>query len=367
MRGIINGKLILKDGIALDKVLLFDERIIDIVPKDEINLSGVEIIDAGGNFVSAGFINIHVHGCSGYDVMDEEGLEEISKGLLKTGVTSFLATTMSMEWEKVEGALNRIRAAMKNNRYANVLGAHLEGPFISRKYKGAHDENYLMEPNYERIESFRDVIKIITVAPELKGAVEFIKRCSEDNIIVSIGHSCASLDEMNVAIDQGARHITHLFNAMPQLHHRNPSVLGAAFTRDVTCEIIPDNIHVHPSLYEFVVNVKGKDRVIIITDSNRACLLEDGVYDLGGQDVYVKNKKATLKDGTIAGSILPMNEGIRNFYENTSLELWEVVNMATLNPAKLLGIDDKKGSIEKGKDAEFCVLDDRFEVVRVIK
>ncbi|MDO6354907.1 N-acetylglucosamine-6-phosphate deacetylase [Caloramator sp. CAR-1] len=366
MKGIKNGKIILEDGILEDRVILFEDKIIDIVSEKEYNLSTVELIDVGGSFVSPGFINIHVHGCSGYDFMDEEGLEEISKELLKTGVTSFLATTMSLEFEKIERALRKIKEFMIKGRCKGLLGVHLEGPFISKKYKGAHDERFLIDPDFKLIEPYKDVIKIVTLAPELEGAEEFIKKCSKEGIVISIGHSGASFEGTLKAIEYGAKSITHTFNAMPQLHHRNPSVLGAAFTTDVYCEVIPDNIHIHPYLYEVLIRIKGKDRIILVTDSNRACLLRDGEYELGGQAVTVKNGKATLRDGTIAGSVLRMNEGIRNFYKNTNLEIWEAVKLATINPARLLGIYDKKGSIEAGKDAEFCILDEEFNIVDVI-
>ncbi|MCX7904828.1 MAG: N-acetylglucosamine-6-phosphate deacetylase [Caloramator sp.] len=366
MKGIKNGKIILEDGVLEDRVILFEDKIIDMVSEKEYNLSTIELIDAGGNFISPGFINIHVHGCSGYDFMDEEGLENIVGGLIKTGVTSFLATTMSQEIEKIEKALKRIKNFIADGRCKGLLGVHLEGPFISKKYKGAHDERFLIGPNFNLIEPYKDIIKIVTIAPELEGAVDFIKRCSEGGIIISIGHSGASLERAKEAIECGGKSITHIFNAMPQLHHRNPSVLGAAFTEDVYCEVIPDNIHIHPSLYEVLLKIKGKDRIILVTDSNRACLLGDGEYELGGQVVKVEEGRATLKDGTIAGSILPMNEGIKNFYKNTSLEVWEAVKLATINPARLLGIYDKKGSIEIGKDAEFCIFDEEFNILDVI-
>lgn len=366
MKGIKNGKIILEEGILEDRIILFEDKIIDIVSEKDYNLSTMELIDAGGNFISPGFINIHVHGCSGYDFMDEEGLEYIVSGLLKTGVTSFLATTMSQEIEKIEGTLRRIKDFMKKRSYKGLLGVHLEGPFISKKYKGAHEGRFLMDPNFKLIEPYKDVIKIVTLASELEGAIEFTKRCSEEGIIVSIGHSEASLERTKEAIKYGAKSITHTFNAMPQLHHRNPSVLGAAFTEDVYCEVIPDNIHIHPLLYEVLLKIKRKDRIILVTDSNRACLLGDGEFELGGQVVKVEEGRATLKDGTIAGSILPMNEGIKNFYKNTRLEVWEAVKLATINPARLLGIDDKKGSIKAGKDAEFCIFDEEFNIVDVI-
>ncbi|MEZ0537684.1 N-acetylglucosamine-6-phosphate deacetylase [Caldicellulosiruptoraceae bacterium PP1] len=363
MKAIINGRIILRDKIVNDKVLLFEDNIIDIADRIDFN-GNIDIIDANGKYIAPGFINLHIHGCNGYDVMDNNSIEKISKTLLKTGVTSFLATTMSVEFSLIEKTLKQIKDYIKNsNKYSQVLGIHLEGPFINKKYKGAHDERYILKPSFDLIESYNDLIKLVTIAPEVEGAFEFIKRANDENIVISIGHTNATYEQAKLAIEFGARHVTHTFNAMIPLNHRNPGVLGAVLLDSkVTCEIIPDNVHLHPSIINVLLKLKGIDNIIIVTDSMKACLLGDGEYDLGGFKVFVKNNKATLSDGTIAGSVIPMNLAVKNFYNITQLPLYDCFKAASLNPAKLLKIDNKYGSIEKGKLANLIVFDDQFNI-----
>lgn len=363
MKFIKNAKIITPTEILENKAVAYNNTILDIVDMKNIP-EDAEIIDGRGCYLSPGFIDIHVHGCMGYDTMDEDenAVTEISKGLLETGVTAFLPTTMTMDFSRIYNSLFRIKEAMKNNVYAQILGCHLEGPFLNKKYKGAQDGKYMMSPDFNKISSYKDIIKTVTVAPELDGSMEFIKECRRNNIVVSIGHTNATFDEVSAAVKAGASHVTHTFNAMTPLHHRNPGVVGAAMYFDVTCEMITDNIHLHPAVQKILYNIKGNDRVILVTDAMRACLLKDGEYDLGGQMVNVNGKEARLSDGTIAGSVHTMNNAVKNFIENTGATLSQTVNMASLNPARLLGIENRKGSIEKNKDADFVLLDDNFNV-----
>ncbi len=364
MKAFKNVKLITKNGVLENKAVVFEKTIISIIDDKDLD-SNIESIDCGGNFLSPGFIDVHIHGCSGHDTMDDDDntIFEISKSLVKTGVTSFLPTTMTMEFQHIEKTLERIKAAKKSTKYANILGCHLEGPFICQKYKGAQNEKYIIAPDFERIRPFSDIIKIVTIAPEVEGSIDFIKECCKNDIKVSIGHSNASFDEACRAIDAGASHTTHTFNAMTPLNHRNPGVVGAAMLKDVSCEIIADNIHVHPSAQQILFNMKGNNKIILITDAMRACLLSDGEYDLGGQLVYVRGKEARLSDGTIAGSVLTMNLAVKNFMKNTGINIFEAVNMASLNPAKFIGVEDRKGSIEVGKDSDFTIFDDKFNII----
>lgn len=369
MKAINNCKLIAKDGIQENMVVIFDEKIIDIVP--ESSMSGYrpdEVIDGEGNYLSPGFIDIHIHGCFGEDVMDagEDTLENISRSIAKTGVTSFLATTMTMDMDRIRKALYNIRNSMGKTDGAEILGCHLEGPFISRVFKGAQDERYIVNPRFSEIEEFKDIIKIITLAPENEGSIEFIKECKKHGILVSIGHSNASYEEAMEAINAGAVHITHTYNAMTPLHHRNPGIVGAAMLSDASCELIVDNVHVHPAAQKILLRMKGNDKVILITDAMRACLMEEGLYDLGGQKVTVKNNEARLSNGALAGSVLTIDRAIRNFIHNHGIALQEVVRMVSLNPAAAIGIDDKKGSIEKGKDADMVLFNESIEVCETI-
>lgn len=364
MKAFKNIKLILKDRIAENKAVIFEEKIVNIIDEAKIP-KDMEVIDGGGGYLSPGFIDIHIHGCNGWDTMDDDdnSIKEIAKSLVTTGVTAFLPTTMTMDFDLIEKTLNRVKLSMGSPICSQILGCHLEGPFISKKYKGAQDEKYIIEPDFERIRPYVDIIKIVTIAPELTGSINFIKNCYENNIVVSIGHSNASFDQAVAAINAGAKHITHTFNAMTPLNHRNPGIVGAAMLYDVTCELIADNIHIHPAVQRIILNAKGKSRLILITDAMRACLLESGEYTLGGQSVYVSGKEAKLSDGTIAGSLLTMNIAVKNIIENTGIEVWEAVNMAALNPATLIGVQARKGSIDINKDSDFVLLDKEFNVI----
>lgn len=367
MKFISNVKIVKPSEILEDKALAYDNTIIDIIHNSNIPKNS-EVIDGKGCYLSPGFIDIHIHGCMGYDTMDEDenAIIEISKELLKTGVTAFLPSTMTMGFDRIYGSLSNIRKAMNNNAYAQILGCHLEGPFLNEKYKGAQDGKYMMPPDFNKISSYKDIIKIVTIAPELDGSLEFIKECRRNNIVVSSGHTNATFEEASAAIKAGASHMTHTFNAMTPLHHRSPGVVGAAMYFDVTCEMITDNIHLHPAIQKILYSIKGDDRIILITDAIRACLLKDGEYDLGGQVVHVVGKEVRLASGNIAGSVHTMNNAVKNFIENTGAQLFKAVNMASLNPARLLGIDNKKGSIEKGKDADFVLFDENYNVKMTI-
>lgn len=364
MKSLINGRLILPDAdgnfkICAGKALNFDEKIISIGEP----IDGAEHIDAENNFVSPGFINIHIHGAAGVDTMDDDidALKKFAEFLPSCGVTSFLPTTMTMPLENIYRALKRIRAGKNFSQGARILGAHVEGPFINKKFKGAQAEENILPADFDLIKDFADVIKIITVAPEECG-FEFINRCRAENIIVSIGHSAATYETAMAAIESGANHITHLFNAQTGLHHRKPGVVGAAFDSNATVELIADNVHVHPAAQRIVNKVKPRSEIILITDSMRACGLGDGLSELGGQRVFVKGNLATLEDGTLVGSVATMNEVLKNFCANTGIDVAAAVEMITKNPAVELGIFDKTGSLEVGKAADITIFDDCFNI-----
>lgn len=377
MKAIINGKIITPNKILKNKVVTFDDTIKSIIDenefKEQINstqISNIEIIDAKGNYVSPGFIDIHIHGSGGYDTMDDEieAIKSISKVIAQNGVTAFLPTTMTMDREKIYNALSNIKHCMKLNlQGAKILGAHVEGPFISEKYKGAQKEDYIIEPEYKFIEKFKDVIKIITLATEKDKDFSFIKQIKQEtNISLSIGHSNATYEEAMEAINMGVDSATHMFNAMTPFNHRKPGVVGAIFNSDTYCELIADTIHVHPSIFQTLVKIKGIDKLILITDSMRAGCLKDGISELGGQKVIVKNNSARLEDGTLAGSILRLNKAVKNFMDYTDINIYDAVNMASLNPAKNLKLDDKIGSIETGKYADIIIFDKDFCIEQTI-
>ena len=375
MNAIQNGILILPNEhgrfvAQTDLVLCYDERITRIVPAAEFTAEGVDkVIDASGAYVAPGFVNVHIHGCDGADTMDEDAdaLGKIAAFQARTGVTSFLPTTMTCAYDAVERALVRIRRAMTEKPHgARILGTHMEGPFISPAKKGAQDEQYILPPTFAKIAPYRDVIKIITVAPEMLSEENFIESCRKSGIIVSLGHTAADYETACAAIARGAMHITHLCNAMTGLNHRKPGVLGAALDTDANCELIVDNVHVHPAMQRIIYAAKRGTHIIPITDSMRACGLSDGVSELGGQKVYVNGTRATLADGTIAGSVLRMNDGLRILRENLGASIPTIVEMATRTPAEELNVYDKLGSLTVGKYADIVIFDEDFRIRRTI-
>jgi N-acetylglucosamine-6-phosphate deacetylase len=372
VKAIINGKIITETEVFSEKIVLFEDKIIDIINKEEISrYSNVEIINAEGKYVSPGFIDIHIHGSGGCDTMDGtlEALETMSKTVAQNGTTGFLATTMTMSREDIHRAFDRIKEAMeKEMPGASVLGAHMEGPFINEKYKGAQNPGHIVEPSLEFIRDYLDIIKLITLAPEKDHNHDFIDSMREHSgITLSIGHSNATYAQAMEAIKKGIRHATHTFNAMTPLNHREPGIVGAIFGSDVSCELIADTIHVHPGIFQILNDIKGKGKIVLVTDSMRAGCMKDGSYDLGGQRVIVKDKSARLEDGTLAGSVLTLNKAAKNMLDNTNLEIHEVVSMVSLNPAKVIGMDVSKGSIAVGKDADIILLNADFEIFHTIR
>jgi len=365
---ILNGKLIVDNQVLEEKILLFDDKIVDIV--DDIVISDsddVEIIDAKGKYVSAGFIDLHIHGSGGADVMDAtaEALETLSTTLPQTGTTSFLATTMTMSTQDIDNALQNIQNNAHSVTGAKIVGVHLEGPFINASKHGAQDKNYVQSPNFKLIENYMDEVKMITLAPEVEGAEDFVKQMTKTypHIILSTGHSNASYEKAKQSFTWGVSHVTHLFNAMPSYHHRQPGLVGAVFDSDVTCDIIADLVHTHPSTLELTHKLKG-DKLILITDAMRAGCMKCGTYDLGGRKVEVSEGKAVLEDGTLAGSVLKMNEAMSNMVQHTSMTRVEVVNAVTKLPAQMLGI--KKGVLKKGYDSDMVIFDENFSIITTI-
>ena len=360
MKSIINAVIINHSQKIFNKVLNFDKTIVSITDEPL-----GEIIDAKGNYISAGFIDAHIHGSGGQDTMNKQ-IDVISSCIVKNGVTSFLPTTMTMSKDDICDALDAVREAMKNPNGAKVIGAHMEGPFINKDKKGAQKEDYILEPDFSLVEKYIDVIKTVSYAPENDKDFKFLKECVKNNISVSLGHTCANYNIAKDAFLNGANCATHLFNAMPALHHRDPGVLGAVFENDnAYAELIADTIHVNKALYKTLHRIKG-DRLCLITDSMEAGSMPDGKYQLGGQDVFVKDKSARLQDGTLAGSILKLNEGIKNFCEFSDVPLEKCITLATESPAKRLFVYDKIGSLDVGKLADITMFNENLDIKTVI-
>ena len=370
MTAIVNGKLILKDRIVEGKALLYTDVIEGIVEADKVP-ADAEIIDAAGKYVAPGLIDLHIHGYLGKDVCDGsvESMKTICEGIVKNGVTGFLPTTMTVGMDVIIKALETCRSLMEESKTWNgttILGVHAEGPFINTKKKGAQNPEYILVPSAEFVKEYADVIRIISLAPEMDvDFKEITKMRKETDVVVSMGHTDADYETAMASTNVGVRHATHLFNAMSPLAHRNPGVVGAALNSDVTVELIVDTFHVNPALYNMVYKLKG-DKLCFITDCLPAGGLPEGEYTLGGQKFVSKGIECRLPDGTIAGSILALNKGVWNVYTNSDIPLYECVNCASLNPANAIGIGNKKGSLEVGKDADIIITDCEFNVEKTI-
>lgn len=364
VKAIVNARMFLDEGIVEGKVLLFGKKIVGIVdmpPED------VELIDAKGAYVSAGFIDLHIHGCGGADVMDATplALETISSALLQTGTTSFLATTMTMSTGAICHALENVKKHKHQVNGAKILGVHLEGPFVNPMRHGAQDQAYVQTPNTTWIGPYIDEVKMITLAPEVEEGRTFIEYMANryPHVILSIGHSDASYEQSKASFVHGISHATHLFNAMNPYHHRSPGIAGAVFDTDVTCDVIADLVHVHPSVLSHIYRLK-KDKLILVSDSMRAGCMKEGIYDLGGQKAEVLQGKVFLEDGTLAGSVLKLNEALKNMTAFTSMTPLEAVRSVTTLPAQKLGI--KKGALKAGYDADIVMFDEEFSIIMTI-
>lgn len=363
MKSIINAKIITHKEVLEGYALTFDEKIVSL--SKEIPASS-KLIDAKGLYLSAGFIDIHIHGSNGYDVMDGTvgALDGIAKSILQTGTTSFLATTMTMSAEEIHKALLNVQN-FKGKGGAKVLGTHLEGPFINSIKHGAQNPTHIQKPNFELIAPYMESVKMVTLAPEVEGGEAFVAYLNANypEILLSIGHSDASYEEAKESFKWGVSHATHLFNAMNPLHHRKPGIVGAVLENDeVSCDVIADLVHIHPSFFNLLYRLK-KEQLLLITDAMRAGCMRCGISEIGGQKVIVKEGEARLEDGTLAGSVLKLNEALKNFYEHAEISLPELISMVTSIPAQRLNLPI--GLLEKGYDADLVLFDKDFEISSV--
>ena len=371
MVAVKNGKIVLENGIIEGKALLYTDKIEGIVNECEIP-ADAEVIDAKGGYITPGFIELHIHGYLGKDVCDAsvDSMRIISKGLLENGVTGYLPTTMTVDMKVIQGAIDACRTLMNEEGDfdgSTILGVHAEGPFISESKKGAQDARYILKPDAEFVKKNADVIRVITLAPEEDTEnFDAIREMAEKtNVVVSMGHTSADFETAMASTKAGVKHTTHLFNVMTPLTHRAPGVVGAAFASDVSCELIVDTYHVNAALFEMVYKLKGR-KMCAMTDCLPAGGLPEGEDTLGGAKIIYRDNICRLEDGTIAGSVLRLNKGVWNIYKNSKIPLHECVNCASLNPATTLGIADKKGSLEVGKDADIVILDEEFNVRKTI-
>ena len=369
MKAIVNGHILLPDAEITGQALLFDRQVVGVVSDDEARERTGEIIDARGMYVSPGLIDTHTHGYAGVEFVDPEPgcIRKAALALPETGVTSFLVTTASDPWPVLDRVFEESRNLREESRSpafcgAEILGVHAEGPFLNRERKGAMDERYICSFDLDKILPYKDIIRIITVAPELPGGIGFIRAIRErTDIRLSMGHTDSTFDEAMAGFRAGVTRVTHLFNAMSPLRHRAPGAVGAALTTDVYTELIGDTHHVSADLYPLLIRAKG-NKLVLVTDACRYIGMSEGEYEFNGERFIIEDSLCKLADGTICGSILTMNIGVRNLRDYGHIPMYEAARIGSLNAAESCGAEANKGSLEPGKDADIVLMDEECVV-----
>lgn len=374
-----NGKVILKDSIIDNGAVLVDNgRITDIIRSYETVPDTGDVIDAQGDYISPGFIDTHVHGAGGYDVMDGTNiaLETIARTHLKHGMTSFLPTTLTNSKEKIQRAVRNVEEMMgKKYSGSKILGVHLEGPYFSMKYRGAQNPKYLAAPSpehFNEITQGSEAIKRVSMAPELDGAMETSRYLKDQGICVSIAHSDADFKCVEEAAHNGFSHITHMYNGMsfissPDYYCKTGVAEAGLLLDSLSAEIIADGKHMPPELIKLLYKCKGADHMLLTSDSTRPTDMPEGSYELGGLPVIVTDGVAMLADrSSFAGSVATTDRLVRVAYKQCGLKLYEAVKMVSLNHAKLIGMDRETGSIERGKVADIIIFDESINVRKII-
>lgn len=334
-------------------------KITDITVRDGVIISLDKTTEGGfdcdGLKAYPGLIDTHIHGCGGYDTMDGDKLAAMSQLLASKGVTAWYPTTMTAPHEK----LLEVTSQNVSTDGAVVCGFHLEGSYVSPDNAGVQDAQYMRSPDLDEFKQYNNV-KIVTVAPELDGSYDFIDNCPA---VVSLGHTACTYDQAVEAFDRGASCVTHIFNAMPPFHHREPSLIGAAMDKGAYAQLICDGVHLHKSAVQMLYKTFGADRLVLISDSTRAAGMPDGTYELGGRPITVKDKKVTDSDGTIAGSGVFLGDCVKKAIE-FGIDKNDALKMATANPAKMMGIN--KGSIDIGCDCDIILTDNNQKLIYTV-
>jgi N-acetylglucosamine-6-phosphate deacetylase len=330
-----------------------------------------EVIDVSGKTITPGFVDLLVHGGGGFAFADgkDESVAGVSQYLIEHGSTTALASLYAKPKDQLLSDVRRLAKFIKNNPDSNLVGIHMEGPYLNKALKGCMNEDYLWKPTVESWdemwEASEGLIKLMTIAPELPGSIAVMRKAASQGVVLSIGHSMANYEEVLLAIDNGAAHVTHMFNAMEPFHHRKPGIiLAALMNKELKIELIADTLHVHPAVMEFLLKVKGASSIVLITDSIRVGGMHEGEFEFADQKVFMKDEKAILADGTLAGSTLTLNKAVRNMVRTANASITDAVRMASLNGAKV--INAKKGILAAGKDADLVILDNDFEVEMTI-
>ncbi|WP_255295578.1 N-acetylglucosamine-6-phosphate deacetylase [Bacillus sp. AFS033286] len=329
-----------------------------------------EIIDYAGHWIAPGLVDTHIHGFQNHDIMDNDfqGLNEISEGLLSCGVTSFLPTTLTSSTEALNQVTEMIGTNYTKVRGAKIKGIFLEGPFFTEKHKGAQNTKYFCDPSIEKLKDWQklsnDSIKKIAIAPERKGAAEFIEYAVGEEIAVALAHSDATYEEAKQAVERGASIFVHAFNGMSPLHHREPGMAGAAMNlKDVFAEIICDGHHVHPAAANILMNARGRDQTVLVTDCMMAGGMPEGTYQLGEYAVEVIGGAARIESGSLAGSVLQLKDAVKNVVDWGIATPEEAIYMASTAPAQSIGMDGECGKIAQGYAADFIVLNPELELM----
>ena len=355
-------------------ILIEGKRISEIGKSGDVDIpDNIEIIDVSGRLIVPGFVDLLVHGGGGFGFADENdsSIEKVARYFLEHGSTSVLASLFAKPEELLLKDLRRLADYIEDHPDSNIRGIHMEGPYLNKQLKGAMNESYLWEPTVESWNKIWDAskgyIKIMTIAPELPGASAVMRAAARQGVVLSIGHSMATYDDIEIAIDNGAAHVTHMFNAMSPFHHRHPGIILSSLLRnELKIELIADTLHVHSAVMELLIRMKGANGIILVSDSIRAGGMHEGEYEFADQKVFMKEKKAYLADGTLAGSTLTLNIAIKNMVETANAKITEAVRMASLNGAKVVNFEHKKGILAVGKDADIVVLNDDYEVETTI-
>ncbi|MGF1904191.1 N-acetylglucosamine-6-phosphate deacetylase [Aliivibrio salmonicida] len=340
------------------------ESVTESEPKD------CEIVQLKGQTLLPGFIDIHIHGRAGADIMDAtpEAFQTISDALLETGVVGWVGTTVTAPWDSIVSAINAVESWVEQPQQcgAELLGSFLEGPYFTETHKGSHPTAYLKSPSLHELEELHCVgthsLLRVAIAPEADGAMEAIQWLQSKKIKTSVAHTDSTFEQVTQAHQLGADCGVHLFNGMRGLHHREPGCTGAILYHDMLAELIADGVHVHPVMMQLAYRMKGYQQIVLITDCMRAGGLEDGEYQLGAQAITVTNGEARTKCGSLAGSTCSLDQALRNMITLSGVPEWEAVQMATSVPAKYLDINDRLGDISTGMDASFAVVNQNFEI-----
>lgn len=370
------GDIVLPDNILRRGcVLVSGEKISGVFAEgDPFQDEEVKFIDYDDAYIAPGLVDLHLHGASGKDVMDnkDESLRKIAEHQAKNGVTGFLGATMSTSLDSVLETLRTVKHAVKDSYPSEILGIYIEGPFVSAQKKGAHQASFIRgmtEEDCERLAEAAHGLKcIISLAPEVENNMRFIPLLKKRGFVVALGHTDATYEQALASIGKGVSLATHLFNAMSGFHHRQPGVVGAVLdSENIMAELIADGIHVHPAALRLAVARKDSKRICLVTDSILAAGEGEGVYHWGDKEIEVRGNRVTIRGtGVLAGSVLTLNKAIKNMVDWTDVSINQAINMASLNPACILGSEEEFGSIRSGKLANLVVLDREFQVLDTI-